>query len=269
MLVNKHCDQSQPYDQYGFTLIELLVVISIISLLSSTVLTAVSSVRNKARLAAGKRFEQSIRSSVSDCSVAFYNFESDNNNKVLEATGQSEFDGSIEGDPARVDSLGKLGQAMKFDGDDDRVDVPDKIIDTSQPITVAAWVTVEDTDGHRFFFGNNEISFQLGIDSGVDEFELEAETSQGGQVRLSGPSFDTNRWHYVAGVYDKADSKARFYVDGGLVGTADLSGNLNSGNTLIGAKFSSGSVPPWGGASWSGKIDNLRVYHCPFESAGT
>lgn len=44
-------------NEQGFTLIELLVVISIISLLSSTVLTAISEARNSARIAANKRFE--------------------------------------------------------------------------------------------------------------------------------------------------------------------------------------------------------------------
>lgn len=244
----------------GFTLIELLVVISIISLLSSVILSSVSSARNQARIAANKRFDDQIRTSLVNCSGAFYNFEGSSGSEVREATGQDDLDGSITGNPNRVAGLDGLGQAMYFDGTNDLVDIPDKIIKQKKSLTVSGWVTIEQTSGHRFFFGNFPISFQLGIENGSDVFELEAETPSD-SIRLSGSDFTTNRWHHVAGVYDRPDNEMRLYVDGSLEATESASGNLDVGDALIGSKHKTG------GDSWGGKIDNLRVYNCPFEGA--
>lgn len=92
------------------------MVIAIIGILSSVVLASLSGARNSARIAAGKQFEHNIRSSVSHCSEAFYNFEGDSSTIVREASGYSGRDGTIQGNPVRVDSLNGLGQAMEFDG---------------------------------------------------------------------------------------------------------------------------------------------------------
>ncbi|MBI5134015.1 MAG: prepilin-type N-terminal cleavage/methylation domain-containing protein [Candidatus Taylorbacteria bacterium] len=51
-------------DKRGFTLIELLVVISIVSLLSSVALASLNSARDRADLAAGKRFAAHARSAL-------------------------------------------------------------------------------------------------------------------------------------------------------------------------------------------------------------
>ena len=60
---------------WGFTLIELLVVIAIIGILSSVILTNISAVRDKARIAAATRFDSSTLHSIGDQLVGEWLFD--------------------------------------------------------------------------------------------------------------------------------------------------------------------------------------------------
>ncbi|PSO45389.1 MAG: hypothetical protein BRC25_02355 [Parcubacteria group bacterium SW_6_46_9] len=242
----------------GFTLIELLVVISIISLLSSAILTGLSGARNQARLAANKRFETAVRSSISDCSVAFYNFESTSGSTVREAGGTGP-DGAVSGTLERVDSLDGLGKAIRFvDGRNDEVKVPDKAVDRTKPLTVTGWAKIDGWPSqHGFFFADDNEQFQLGLENNITEYELEAET-QNNSIRMSGPKADQSEWFHMAGVYDRKQSEIRMYIDGKMVNSVSASGDLKPGNLFLGGK---GYL---GGSQWDGLADNIRIYDCAF-----
>jgi prepilin-type N-terminal cleavage/methylation domain-containing protein len=247
----------------GFTLIELLVVIAIISLLSSSVLTALSSVRNQARLAANKRFEQSIRSSISDCSIAFYNFEGSSNTTIREAGGAAP-DGDLFGNPPRVDSLEGLGQAIDLDGTDDYIAVNNFSHDTTAGWTVSAWIQPDFSDTEasngsllrqKVDSNNNWALGYIGQTGGPGTFLFKSSNER----KKWNQGFENDEWAHIAATWDKNGNKT-VYWDGGEVFSSN-------GPTTDSAGTSPLYIGKWVNSSryWDGKIDNVRIYDCGFE----
>jgi prepilin-type N-terminal cleavage/methylation domain-containing protein len=241
----------------GFTLIELLVVISIISLISSTVFTAISDARNKARLAANKRFEQSIRSSISDCSVAFYNFEGSSNSTVREAGGTGP-DGTINGNPSRVDSISGLGKAMEFDGSDDFIETsmkPSSIeVLGSSDLTIADWV-------QPYTFNGGGV-WEIGKQTTGNEVSMRTLGSEGNWRSQLWSSYDVdfqagsaNKWLHIALVQNSGTTKV--YTDGSIEKTKNQSINLQDDDGFY--------IGRWASRHFNGKIDNVRIYNCAFD----
>lgn len=241
----------------GFTLIELLVVISIISLLSSTVLTTISNARNRARIAASQRFEQTIRSSISDCSVAFYNFEGSSNTTVREAGGSGP-DGTINGDPTRTDSVDSSGQAMLFDGNDDYIQTSltpsSGGVSGNADITITAWV-------NPYSFNGGGV-WEIGSQNSGQEFSMRTLNSEPRWRSQLWSSHDvdftageTDEWMHLALVQDSNTTK--IYVDGELKKTKNQDINLTDDDGF--------AIGEWSDDSFHGKIDNVRMYNCAFE----
>ena len=242
----------------GFTLIELLVVISIISLLSSTVLTAISGIRNQARIAAGKRFETSIRSSISNCSVAFYNFEG--SGSIIREAGGTAPDGTAYGNPQRVKSVDGLGKALDLDGTNDWVSVGnDKSLQFSEEMTISVWVNydADDPDGRVLSKGAN--NYALKTAKNDINFKLTINGSQE-NIYTGSNTISPNKWNHVMGTFD--GQEMRVYLDGEEEATNSFSGkvNSNSNNLLFGVKTTGSSE-----GFIDAQIDNVRLYDCAFK----
>lgn len=246
-------------DSAGFTVIELLIVVAIIGILSSVVLASLSSGRDQAEIAANKSFEKSIRSSISDCSVAFYNFEAGDPSVVKEAGGTAA-DGNIVGSPSRVESVDGLGQAMEFSGGGDRVEIASG--DTvSSEMSWFAWIKADDLpfSGHdRAIVANNGGSNNMVNILGHDgSSKIKVQFKDGGvwQSNITAP-IQEDEWHHVGFTYDGTTQE--LWVDGKSEGTASVSLSSNFSNTYIGSD-------PNAGTDWKGQIDNVRFYDCAFK----
>jgi hypothetical protein len=163
-----------------------------------------------------------------------------------------------------------LGQALKFDGTDDYVELGDiDAVDGVTRITVAAWVkwggspggmTMEkhiiekdSCDGAHFeLYGaptNHKAEFYIGSSEPNQYFSGESLTS-----------IDDGKWHLLTGVYD--GSFVRIYVDG-----VDEKDGAASSKTLYSSPYSvqiGGNCNGSGQAQgflWPGLIDEVRLYN--------
>jgi len=162
--------------------------------------------------------------------------------KVYDKSGQNNH-GTRTGGVAM--SIGKIGQAGKFDGADDYVDVGNAGSTLTDNFTLSAWIKGSANNVRilsrrpsgtqwDWYVDNNRVQFYTG-------------TSYGGAKIVT-----DNQWHLATIVINGANSS--FYVDGAKDGS-NFSPTLTAqaGNTLIGA-FASGSSP------WNGSLDDVRIY---------
>jgi len=154
---------------------------------------------------------------------------------------------------------GKAGKALKFDGEDDYIEVTGyKGIAGTRPRTVTAWIRTESSKGDIISWGTDDYGkmFMLGFIRGRVGIR-----PNGGYLYMNDPVHD-DEWHHVAVVVEEADlpnlyDNVKLYKDGipaviHDIGLLDL-WPIDTGNELdvrIGQKF-------------KGLIDDIRIYDRP------
>jgi hypothetical protein len=126
---------------------------------------------------------------------------------------------------------GGAGNALDFDGTDDYVEISDNAAldaNLGDSFTIEAWIrTREDADNMIFakHSGGDDGSYYFATRSG-GVLQLTALTSSGREDHTVSFSYDDDKWHHVAGVYNGSDLK--IYVDGAQVGGANSqTGDVN------------------------------------------
>ncbi len=151
---------------------------------------------------------------------------------------------------------GKTGKALKFDGQDDYVEIAKyKGVTGTRPRTVAAWIKTAKSQGEIISWGADEAGqmWTFGFIRG-----RVGVTPNGGYLYMNAETHD-DQWHHVAVVVEQAElpnlhDNVKLYKDGTLaeihdIGLLDL-WPIETGNSLdvtIGRKF-------------KGLIDDVRIY---------
>jgi len=165
-------------------------------------------------------------------------------------------DGTIYG-AARV--IGKVRNALKFDGVDDYVDCgKTSSLALTSSGTIVAWAKYDTLDGilvssmdwdtERYGYillvhADGSITFAIGDDVGRDRLDTPAGV------------ISTGTWYHIVGTWDGANLKV--YVDGSLVKTAPQTRNsVQNYNTYIGSNVF-GVDLRW----MDGIIDEVRIYN--------
>jgi len=140
------------------------------------------------------------------------------------------------------------------------------VVRTDASFTVTAWVLLEQVTGDHTVVSQAaeaRSGFQLKYDPTAARWQFELASAGVGSATwhkvLSKDAPQLGKWTHLAGVYDVAAGKVRFYVDGVLQGEADgpASPWMAGGPTLIGC---SGTISGSRSQALGGVVDDVRIW---------
>ena len=168
-------------------------------------------------------------------------------------------------------TVGKIGQALSFNGSTQYVSVPRSSSLEPTSVTVTAWVKVAGHLGHAQAvllktYQNDStppwVSYGLGYDRNGDyKFEMDVgNTSDAIYYTQSNGALTPNEWEFIAGTYDEPSGTVSLYLNGKYDSGGTFTGPLLYDTTSSGGLYLSsdgGATPPYA----DGDIDDVRVYN--------
>ena len=202
----------------------------------------------------GRKVTESDVPSQSDSGVSRYPFDGD----VNDSWGSN--DGTDNTSAGFVD--GVFGQAKDFNGTDDRVELPDLGLNSSQSFTFSAWTNMDSGDSSihgivsRYDGSDDIIQFQIDARNDPNVVHWRAGHAGSNEISITSNVNDPyESWIHIVGVYDSTGPTLRLYENGSL--TAESTGTVDDFDTADG---------PWIGAQsdgskyFNGAIDDVRIY---------
>ena len=199
--------------------------------------------------------------------VGHWYMNDDDTNTTVVDSSSNENDGVFNdstGDPntnAHTDT-GKINTALRFDDNDDYVDIGDvTITDNLAAMSVGAWINTDNVNNNGIIVSkiNNATADGWGIYTRLasDEIKFIIETDNGAAVATwSYGVEDISGWHHLLGTYD--GTNIRLYYDSVEKAIQPHTGTITntSQRLLIGMEWRSGGLF----LPFDGLIDDVRIY---------
>ena len=229
----------------AFTLVELLVVISIIGLLSTIAITQMSSSREKARIARGLSFEQSVQQAIGDDIFAQWNFDECSGASANDTSGNG-MNGTLNGGVAwSTDTPDGKGCSLSFNGSSAYVNIP-YVSTTASSLAYSLWFKPA-TAANQVVLSYR--STLIRVSNTIISWFPDVYLSVGTVSRSVG----TNFWHQL--VIDQNGTSYSVYLDGSLAGSGTVA-------VLNNASYPGAGIGVYSGAQfYSGLIDNVRIFN--------
>jgi len=269
----------------GFTLIELLVVISIIGMLSSVIFGSVQSARDKARIAAGIKFERHTYGALSQSVIAKYEFEDQDQcdgdnyfNRIKNSTLNAALDivpalgdqqgGTcndllIENDtPTQEGTSLKLGWINNYINANEALSLETPLSENYSKLSVGFWIKAPSFKGQYIVIdidsssaNNYEISFANNFNATNNVISIAGDIDYVSNPNMNSSAHGDladNKWHYVFLSFGPDIQK--MYIDGTLINSAPLNGVMPVYTDIDNIDFNNiGSLSDL-------LIDNLTIY---------
>ncbi|HOI60244.1 MAG TPA: prepilin-type N-terminal cleavage/methylation domain-containing protein [Candidatus Pacearchaeota archaeon] len=239
----------------SFTLIELLVVIVIIGILAGVIMISTSSSIDKANIAKGEVFSESIKNNLILNLVSEWNFDN-SSNPTQDAWGSNA--GTVFGATYKDESSQKCvsGGCYSFDGNDYIIFTNNNIPMGSDVFTISVWVYLNVHDVSRIitWWGNAAINNANALRIGPVGYFRHYFYSNDYDVYTGDLS---NKWSHVVlehiGAGDRIFYLNGLKISGSYVGTK-TSPDVQPTDIYIGAR--AGSLE-----FFNGLIDDIKIYN--------
>ena len=261
--------------QKSFTLIELLVVIVIIGILAGVIMISTSSSIDKANIAKGVAFSDSLKNSMLLNLISEWNFDEitgDLNLALADNTNVSDAWGANDGKTYYGPILrGKndcvIGKCLEFNGDKANVDIVNNTsLAIKENITIEYWV-MQHSGVNWTGYCQETVSRRNCYDICCSELYTKMNNIYNDTMIADGLIPAINKWSHVVYIYDYANKTGYFYMDGKLKNTRNLTtvysnytdytlgtncGNLNLSNYNY---------------TFKGRLDEMRIYNAALSSS--
>ncbi|MCX6344164.1 MAG: DUF6055 domain-containing protein [Armatimonadetes bacterium] len=195
----------------------------------------------------------------------FYNFDETSGTTVLDSSGNAK-DGTLVNNPTRI--VGKIGNAISFDGTNDFISVP--ALTEYNAISIAGWINLAslgtDTTGSSIISSevSSSGSLQLTIlkATGKLRFSIIGNSPAAVDSDTGLGSSDFGKWRHVAVVYESASGAVKFYINGNLISTQTFTTSRTPLLTNLLRIGSYGAI-----RCFDGKMDDFRIYRKALNSA--
>lgn len=206
--------------------------------------------------------------SYSMSSIAFANEEAvldlkfDNNANDSSASAVAP---SIFGNPEFVQ--GRIGQAIKFNSPGQYVDLGNRDefrFGESTDFSVAFWIKSEGIKGDPSIISNKDwnsgsnTGWILGM-NGSGELIWNYKTSQSSRLDYHMPNVADYKWHHIVVSHDRKNGGARFYKDGNLIKTVDISGMKGTLDSPYTTKIGQDGTGKYR-STLTAQVDDLQIY---------
>ncbi len=205
-----------------------------------------------------------LGSTLSSGLVGYWSFNgTDVTDKVYDRSGVGNNGYFIGSATSSAKTIGKVGQALKFDGSSSRVLFTAPSI-ANASFSFTGWVYQESTAVDKTWFSigssgtlNNSVLLRVKSAGGMrfGFFANDLDTADG--------VFTRGAWHFVACTYNVTSGERVIYLDGVQVARNASGVAAFTGDTAA-------SIGQWvmnGGERWPGKIDEVRLYNRALSSS--
>jgi len=178
-------------------------------------------------------------------------------------SGTDAFDRSGQGNHGVLNgnvapTIGKVSQALSFDGNDYVQANDANSLDIAGPLTVSLWMnpsnSMSGNHNNVFIAKGNEGNYMMTFSETGAAFRPRLYVKGLSDVEVSSSTaVSTNQWSHVVGVYD--NSKLMVYVNGLLTGSDASTGTPTTNAYTLDIGSISGN---WG---FTGTIDEVRIYN--------
>ena len=248
----------------AFTLIELLVVIAVIGILSGLIVVSMNGTTEKASIAKGQIFSNSVRNSLMDDIVAEWKFEENAGQVISDSWGGINnctvgTTSSVESTDPTWTSTGCLyGKCLSFDGSNDFANCgSDASISSLGSLTISTWIKPNNLTTQQAIWGSGvyRISFGSTIGGGTNVKAIGFVETGIAVWTLTGDNVLTDGWMNIVYTKNGPGATANFYLNGKKM-TLAINGIFtlnNSGATYLGT-FQNNLF-------FNGLMDDTRIYN--------